>query len=93
MYEIFAQNPVRGAKFGMLFSRADEPHTMLLDNYTWTNVQTFVDVGGSHGSVAIGLANQFPQIKCVVQDLLDTVVEGISRLPADLEGKVTFMAQ
>jgi hypothetical protein len=93
MYEIFVQDPVRGAKFGMLFSRADEPYTMLLDNYTWSNVQTFVDVGGSHGSVAIGLATRFPQFKCVVQDLPETVAEGILRLPADLEGKVTFMAQ
>lgn len=93
MFDIFAQDPARGARFGMLFSRADEPSTMLLDNYPWNDVQTFIDVGGSHGSIAIGLANQFPQINCVVQDLPDTVAEGVSRLPADLKDRVTFMAQ
>jgi hypothetical protein len=93
MFDIFAQDPIRGAKFGMLFSRADEPSTMLLDNYAWNDVKTFIDVGGSHGSIAIGLANHFPQIKCVVQDLPDTVAEGVSRLPVDLKDRVTFMAQ
>jgi len=77
----------------MLFSRADEPFTMLFDNYPWSDVQTFIDVGGSHGSIAIGLASQYPQIKCVVQDFPDTVAEGFSRLPADLKDRVTFMAQ
>jgi trans-aconitate methyltransferase len=93
MFDIFAQDPARGARFGMLFSRADEPSTMILDNYPWNNVQTFIDVGGSHGSIAIELANRYPQIKCVVQDLPDTVAEGVSRLPADLKDRVTFMAQ
>ncbi|KAF2711448.1 S-adenosyl-L-methionine-dependent methyltransferase [Pleomassaria siparia CBS 279.74] len=92
MFDIFSQDPARGARFGMLFSRADEPSTMLLDNYPWNDVQTFIDVGGSHGSIAIGLANQFPHIKCIVQDLPDTVAEGVSRLPADLKDRVTFMA-
>jgi hypothetical protein len=92
MFDIFAQDHARGARFGMLFSRADELPTMLLDNYAWNNVNTFIDVGGSHGSVAIGLAKQFPHVKCIVQDLPDTVAEGIVRLPADLKDRVTFMA-
>jgi 16S rRNA G1207 methylase RsmC len=93
MFDIFAQDPARGARFGMLFSRADEPSSMLLDNYPWSDIQTFIDVGGSHGSIAIGLANRFPQVKCVVQDLPDTVAEGIARLPVQLKDRVTFMAQ
>lgn len=93
MFDIFVQHPARGARFGMLFSREDEPPSMLLDNYPWNDVQTFIDVGGSHGSIAIGLANRFPHIKCVVQDLPETVTEGVSRLPADLKDRVTFMAQ
>jgi hypothetical protein len=93
MFDIFAQDPVRGARFGMLFSRADEPSTMLLDNYPWNDAQTFVDVGGSHGSIAIALAHHFPHIKCVVQDLPLTIAEGLSRLSTDLKDKVIFMAQ
>jgi 16S rRNA G1207 methylase RsmC len=93
MFDIFAQDPARGARFGMLFSRPDEPSAMLLDNYPWNDIQTFIDVGGSHGSIAIGLANQFPQIKCIVQDLPDTIAEGASRLPVNLKDRVIFMAQ
>jgi hypothetical protein len=57
MFDIFAQDPARGERFGMLFSRANEPSTMLLDNNPWHDVQTFIDVGGSYSSIAIGLAN------------------------------------
>jgi hypothetical protein len=93
MFDIFARDPTRGARFGMLFSRPDEPSEMLLDNYSWDKIQTFVDVGGSHGSIAIGLAQRFPHVSCIVQDLPDTVAEGIKRLPVGLEDRVTFMAQ
>jgi hypothetical protein len=93
MFDVFAQDASRSARFAMLFSRADEPPAMLLNNYPWTDVQKFVDVGGSHGSIAIGLASQYPHIECVVQDLPDTVAEGAERLPADLKDRVTFMAQ
>jgi 16S rRNA G1207 methylase RsmC len=93
MFDIFAEDPTRGARFSMLFSRADEPSKMLVDNYPWDKVRTFVDVGGSHGSIAIGLANQFPAMTCIVQDLPDTVAEGNLRLPANLRDRVTFMAQ
>jgi hypothetical protein len=93
MFDIFAQDRTRGARFGMLFTRADEPSAMLIDNYPWDKVRTFVDVGGSHGSIAIGLANQFPEMNCIVQDLPDTVAEGDLRLPANLRDRVTFIAQ
>ncbi|KAF1841298.1 S-adenosyl-L-methionine-dependent methyltransferase [Cucurbitaria berberidis CBS 394.84] len=92
MYDIFALDPGRGSRFGTLFSRPDEPFHMLLDNYPWHDVETFVDVGGSHGSIAVALAERFPHIKCVVQDLPDTVVEGASRLAPALKDRVEFMA-
>ncbi|KAL5119384.1 hypothetical protein ACEQ8H_002653 [Pleosporales sp. CAS-2024a] len=57
MFDIFAHQPGRGARFGMLFSTADEPPKTLLDNYPWDEVQTFVDVGGSHGSIAVELTS------------------------------------
>jgi hypothetical protein len=93
MFDVFAEDASRGARFAMLFSRADEPPAMLLDNYPWKDVQKFVDVGGSHGSIAIGLANRYPHVECIVQDLPDTVAEGVSRLPQELKDRVSFMAQ
>lgn len=92
MFDIFAEDVSRGARFGMLFSKEDEPPSMLINNYDWDSVQTFVDVGGSHGSIAIGLANHFPHIQCTVQDLPETANEGASRLQESLKGRVDFAA-
>lgn len=93
MFDIFAEDPERAGRFGMYFSRDKESPNALLDNYPWASKETIVDVGGSHGSVAINLAERFPHIKCVVQDLPDTVTEGVSRLPPGLKDRITFMAQ
>ncbi|KAI1394365.1 S-adenosyl-L-methionine-dependent methyltransferase [Hypoxylon trugodes] len=87
MYEIFAGNPERGERFGAYFSREDEPGRMLLDNYPWGSHETIIDVGGSHGSVAIEIAKKFSKVKCIVQDLADTAAEGASRLPAELQDR------
>ncbi|KAI0602839.1 S-adenosyl-L-methionine-dependent methyltransferase [Biscogniauxia sp. FL1348] len=92
MFDIFAENPDRGERFGMYFSKPNESADGLLDNYPWESKATMVDVGGSHGSVAIGIAKRFPNMKCIVQDLPDTVAEGSARLPAGLQDQVTFMA-
>ncbi|KAI9685575.1 MAG: hypothetical protein M1822_004433 [Bathelium mastoideum] len=50
-----------------------------------------VDVGGSHGQVSMAIAQRWPEIKCVVQDLPD-VIEGLhEEIPQELEGRVTGM--
>lgn len=93
MFDFFVDNPTRADRFGMYFSKPDESPTHLLENYPWETKKTVVDVGGSHGSVAIAIAEQFTHIKCFVQDLPETVKEGASRLPAGLQSRVEFMAQ
>ncbi len=93
MYDILAENPARRERFGRFISQPEKTHDGLLDNYPWADKTAMVDVGGSHGSVAILIAERFPNIKCFVQDLPDTVAEGASRLPAELQDKVTFLAQ
>ena len=67
--------------------------SLLLNNYPWADKQLVVDVGGSHGTVMINIAREFPHIKCVVQDLPDVVEEGKSKLPADVAGRVELMPQ
>lgn len=93
MFDIFADNPERAARFGAYFSKPDPTSDGLLDNYPWADLKTMVDVGGSHGSVAIAIAEKFPNMKCFVQDLPDTVAEGATRLPANLSDRVEFIAQ
>ncbi|KAJ2991971.1 hypothetical protein NUW58_g2329 [Xylaria curta] len=53
---------------------------------------TMVDVGGSHGSVAVTIAERFPNMTCIFRDLLDVVAEGEAQLPSGLGGGITFMA-
>lgn len=95
MYDFFADHPDRGERFARYFSKPEPVATAdeILDNYEWAGKQKVVDVGGSHGAVAIGIARRFPAIQCVVQDLPGPVAEGESRLPKDLKDRVTFMAQ
>ena len=64
----------------------------LLDGYPWSELGacTVVDVGGSHGPASISLAQRFPNLKCIVQDLPGTIT-GCS-VPPGLEGRMEFMA-
>jgi len=92
MYEIFAQFPERGQKFGRLMSNVDEKREFLLDDYPWAEKRTMINVGGSHGSIALSIAERFPHINCVVQDLPEVIEEGKARLPAHLKERVKLMA-
>ena len=50
---------------------------------------TVIDSGGSRGVFSIALARRFPAIKCIVQDLPEMIAS--SSVPADLEGRLTFL--
>lgn len=93
MFDIFTENPERAARFGQYFSNPNQTLDFLAESYPWAEVKTMVDVGGSHGGVAIGLAEQFPHLKCYVQDLPDTVAQGASNLAGHLQDRVIFQAQ
>ena len=71
-----------------------EPHH-IVDNYDWEKVVgrgLVVDVGGNRGQMAIPLAQRFPMLNVLVQDL-DNVVEVAEELvPHDVKGRVGFMA-
>ncbi|KAI1324462.1 O-methyltransferase-domain-containing protein [Xylariaceae sp. FL0255] len=94
MYDILADHPARAERFGKYFSKPGQEAAPdeVLDNYPWPEKKLVVDLGGSHGAIAIGIAKRFPGVKCIVQDLPGTVAEGASRLPAELHDQVTFMA-
>jgi hypothetical protein len=65
------------------------------DNYDFDVVEngTFVEIGGSHGSVSIEVAKKQPHMHFVVQDLAEVVLEGRAHLPAELNlgDRLTFM--
>ncbi|KAI1320990.1 S-adenosyl-L-methionine-dependent methyltransferase [Xylariaceae sp. FL0255] len=70
------------------------PYSMdhLLNGYDFEGLRNIVDIGGSHGQVAIALAARYPAIESiVVQDLADTIAGFEKCIPAELQTRVTGM--
>ncbi|KAI9832129.1 MAG: hypothetical protein M1819_004480 [Sarea resinae] len=65
----------------------------LINGYPWVQFGkgTVVDVGGSHGFVSVALAEAYPELSFVVQDLPHTADEGNAFIPAHLKDRVTTM--
>ena len=83
-FEEIKKQPLRAQRFAdaMTFFHAGPglETTHVVNGYAWAALQedaVVVDVGGSHGSVSREIVKNFPQIRCVVQDLPD-VIEGVS---------------
>lgn len=70
-----------------------EPHH-ILNGYDSGSLgkSKVVDVGGSHGSLSIAIANRFPLLRCVVQDRPSVVDLGQHNLPSHLRHRIDFMA-
>lgn len=97
MLNLLANDPARAQRFAeamSLFNASDgmEPEH-LRDNYDWAALgegATLVDIGGSHGDVAVSLARRFPNLRCVVQDLPEVVAS--ATVPEGLEDRLSFQA-
>lgn len=96
IFAFLADKPDRAKRFAdamSLFNTGDGYEPMhLLENYPWASLgkTTLVDVGGSLGSVAISIAERFPDITCIVQDRPEVV--HAAKTPPDLKDRVTFQA-
>lgn len=91
----------------ILASRPDYSPLHVINGYDWEALSgtlsgfesdgkrvRIVDIGGAQGHVAIALAQEFPHLEVVVQDM-DKVIDGAEAgLPEDLknDGRVRFMA-
>ena len=80
----------------MFNSREGMEPSHLLDAYPFSSLNSgqsalFVDVGGSHGPVSIALAQRFPFMRCIVQDLPETIAKKPT-VPPELQGRVEWMA-
>ena len=99
MYQVLESDPLRAKRFGEAMSlfasnKGMEPRH-ILDDYEWEKIVgpgLVVDLGGNRGQIAIPLAQRFPALNVLVQDL-DNVVQGAEELvPEDVKGRVSFMA-
>ncbi len=99
MFVTLGKDPARAKRFGgaMASLTGGEGYELsyLLDNYDWQEIDkvsgTVVDIGGSHGFVSVALAERYPNIKFVVQDLPRTISTAPTLSP-DISSRITFQA-
>ncbi|KAH6705376.1 O-methyltransferase-domain-containing protein, partial [Leptodontidium sp. MPI-SDFR-AT-0119] len=99
MFVTFGKSPLRAKRMGgaMVSLTGGEGYELsyLLDNYDWASLDaagaTIVDIGGSHGFVCIALAERYPNLKFVVQDLPKTIASA-PKLPDEIASRITFQA-
>jgi len=56
----------------------------LVEAFDWSSARLCVDVGGGWGPVAIALAQRFPNLTVLVEDLPHVIADGPSHVPAGL---------
>ena len=70
--------------------------SFLVQGYPWSAVGdsrgTVVDVGGSRGFQCVAIAQSFPDLHFVVQDLPDMIHGAKDSLPTNVEPRIRFMA-
>lgn len=97
-YEILGSDPVRAGRFANAMQvytiRPEYDPSFIVDHYDWASLGSahVVDIGGSQGHIAVKLAQHYGNLTFSVQDM-DKVVEGAEDgVPADLRGRIRFMA-
>lgn len=97
-FDVWERDSARVERFAsaMKFLHSDsgfQPQYMV-DGYDFASLgdALFVDVGGSTGHVSVMLAQKYPNITCIVQDLPATVKAGKEQIPEELSERVSFMS-
>jgi hypothetical protein len=95
MFEFLAQHPDRAKRFAGAMSSTSLASLEALSSYfDWASLpdgSTVIDVGGAQGHVSFHLAEQFPSLKFVVQDMPEVVEGAETKIPDDLVNRVSFM--
>src|SRR5690606_10319317 len=97
MFKTLTQDQRKGRDAAMAMSwwnrRPGMHPRYLARSFDWASIKTVVDVGGSHGSLSICLAETFPHLTCIVQDLKEVVYQAKKELEAgrSVADRVRFM--
>ncbi|KAL9594232.1 MAG: hypothetical protein Q9219_007149 [cf. Caloplaca sp. 3 TL-2023] len=98
IFDDVAKNPERDQRFADAMTYiSNDPgleYHHIVDGYDWASLGEgkIVDVGGSHGGLCMAIAQRFPLLQCVVQDLPSVIELGRQNLPSQLSHRVEFMA-
>lgn len=100
-YEFLSKQPELAKRFANAmssFSRfssqpSNKPRTRLIQKYPWGAIGegTVVDVGGSRGIDCFALAQAYPQLQFVVQDLPRMIIGAEASIPPNLVQRIRFM--
>ena len=65
----------------------------LVNGYDWASIGkgSVVDLGGAEGHIAVAVAERFPSLKIVVQDLPAVIQKVEDKVPKALASRVLFM--
>lgn len=78
--------------FLQTFPDLEPSYAIKADDWASLGKATVVDVGGSHGLVCIALAEEFPDLQFVVQDIPNVADDAKTKFPAELSHCATFQA-
>ena len=97
MFDWLGKHPAKAKRFASAISTlvpSGRPAAFLTKSFDWASLgeTTVVDVGGSTGGVSILLAEQFPALNFVVQDLPEVIEGAADRLPPSVSHRIKFMA-
>jgi len=98
MYQRLATDTAMAKRFGaaMTVMNSNNPAfdpVHIHRSFDWESLgsRLVVDVGGSHGNVSISLAQKYPHLRFISQDLA-SVIEGTPPVPSEVSDRVQFMA-
>jgi hypothetical protein len=99
MFATFGNDPLRAKRMGgaMKSLMGGEGYEVgyLVEGYDWASLDAksanVVDIGGSHGHVALALAERFKNLKFVVQDLPKTV-DSAPAIEGEMEERIQLQA-
>jgi 6-hydroxytryprostatin B O-methyltransferase len=97
MFGWLKSEPEHAARFGRLMGAMKSQPTYsiqhLVDGYDWIDLGKgkVVDVGGSRGHTSVAIAQKYPDLDFVVQDLEYVVQQSKDSVPEDLKSRVEFM--
>ena len=98
LYQSIGSNPAKAKRFASAmksFSNSDGmSSSFIVERFDWGSLGdgTVVDLGGSHGQLCVAIAESFPSLKLIVQEL-PRVVQTVdkSTLPSDVIDRIKFM--
>lgn len=94
-FDFLAQHPSRAQSFAGAMSGTSLASLNALSTYfDWSNLppdSTVVDIGGSQGHVSVHLAQKFPHLKFIVQDMPQVIEGAEAKIPGDVKERVEVM--